>query len=347
MGLVHRGELARLAEEAERATGAGDRRAAIITWRRAMELLPPRSRQHAQVSDRVRDLSRELDPVGGGSPSQSAQPQQTAQAGQGGQAAQTGQAGQPGQAPQAAGSTGVKRAAGAVAMVGLLLWKLKFVLGFVLAQGKLLLVGLTKVSTLTTMLVSLGAYWAMFGYKFALGLILSIYVHEMGHVAALRKYGISAGAPMFIPGFGALVRMKQYPVEPREDARVGLAGPVWGLAAALVAYAVGSIAGYPSWLAIARVGAWINLFNLAPIWQLDGGRGFRALTRKQRIWATAAIGAAWFLTAEGILLLLLIAGVIRVVQKDAPTEPDRRALIEYVVLVAALAALAATKVPGM
>lgn len=344
MGLVHRGELARLAEEAERATGAGDRTTAIITWRRALELLPPRSRQHAQVSDRVRDLSRELDHVGGGSPSLSTQPQQTAQAGQGGQAAQPGQ---PGQAPQAAGSTGVKRAAGAVAMVGLLLWKLKFVLGFLLGQGKLLLVGLTKVSTLTTMLVSLGAYWAMFGYKFALGLILSIYVHEMGHVAALRKYGISAGAPMFIPGFGALVRMKQYPVEPREDARVGLAGPVWGLAAALVAYAVGSIAGFPSWLAIARVGAWINLFNLAPIWQLDGGRGFRALTRKQRIWATAAIGAAWFLTAEGILLLLLIAGVIRVVQKDAPTEPDRRALIEYVVLVAALAALAATKVPGM
>lgn len=338
MGLVHRGELARLAEEAERATGTGDRRAAIITWRRALELLPPRSRQHAQVSDRVRDLSRELDHVGGGSPSQSAQPQQTAQ---------TGQAGQPGQAPQAAGSSGVKRAAGAVAMVGLLLWKLKFVLGFVLGQGKLLLVGLTKVSTLTTMLVSLGAYWALFGYKFALGLILSIYVHEMGHVAALRKYGISAGAPMFIPGFGALVRMKQYPVEPREDARVGLAGPVWGLAAALVAYAVGSIAGFPIWLAIARVGAWINLFNLAPIWQLDGGRGFRALSRKQRIWATAAIGAAWFLTTEGILLLLLIAGVIRVVQKDAPAEPDRRALIEYVVLVAALAALAATKVPGM
>jgi Zn-dependent protease len=95
------------------------------------------------------------------------------------------------------------------------------------------------------------------------------------------------------------------------------------------------------------VGAWINLFNLAPIWQLDGGRGFRALSRKQRIWATAAIGAAWFLTTEGILLLLLIAGLIRVVQKDAPAEPDRRALVEYVVLVAALSALAATKVPGM
>jgi Zn-dependent protease len=197
------------------------------------------------------------------------------------------------------------------------------------------------------MLLSLGVYWAAFGWAFALGLVLSIYVHEMGHVAALRRYGIAASAPMFIPGLGALVRLKQYPVDPREDARVGLAGPLWGLGAAAVAYGVGHFTGWSSWLAIARVGAWINLFNLVPLWQLDGGRGFRALTRGQRIIAAIALGVDWWLTSEGMLLLVLGGAVIRIFQKDAPTQPDRRALVEYVAIAAALSALAATHVPGM
>src|SRR5439155_143942 len=83
------------------------------------------------------------------------------------------------------------------------------------------LLGLTKASTLFTMLLSAGVYWAAWGWKFALGVVLSIYVHEMGHVQALQRYGIKATAPMFIPGVGAVVRLKQYPASPR-DARVGL-----------------------------------------------------------------------------------------------------------------------------
>jgi Zn-dependent protease len=317
-GLVHRGELTRLAEEAEQASRAGDRAAALAAWRQALTLLPPGSRQHAELTARVRDQSREVDRAPAAKP-----------------------------APNPAGSTSKTGVAGAVTMIGLLLWKLKFVAGFLLAQGKLLLLGLTKISTLASMLLSLGVYWTAYGYKFALGLLLSMYVHEMGHVAALRRYGIAAGAPMFVPGFGAFVRLKQYPIEPREDARVGLAGPIWGLAAALVAYGVGRVAGFPSWLAIARVGAWINLFNLVPVWQLDGGRGFRALTGRQRLWATAAIGVAWLLTLEGMLLLLLVGALVRVAQKDKPAEPDRRTLVEYVLLVAALSALSATHIPEM
>jgi Zn-dependent protease len=169
----------------------------------------------------------------------------------------------------------------------------------------------------------------------------------MGHVAALRRFGIAAGAPMFVPGLGALVRLKQYPIDAREDARVGLAGPLWGLGAAFAAYAVGSLAQWPSWLAIARVGAWINLFNLLPLWQLDGGRGFRALTRRQRLGVAGVIAGAWLLSHEIILLVLLVAALFRAWQKDAPADGDRRTLLEYVALVAALAALAAIDVPGL
>src|SRR5206468_952877 len=74
-------------------------------------------------------------------------------------------------------------------------------------------------------------------WKFALGLVASIYVHEMGHVAALLKYGVRASAPMFIPGLGAVIRMKQALGDPQQEARVGLAGPAWGVGAALAAYA--------------------------------------------------------------------------------------------------------------
>src|SRR5207302_3963478 len=95
---------------------------------------------------------------------------------------------------------------------------------FLLTKGKLLLLGLTKATTFFSMLLSLGVYWAAWGWKFALGLVLSIYIHEMGHVFALRRLGFKASAPMFIPGLGALIRLRQHPANPREDAEIGLAG---------------------------------------------------------------------------------------------------------------------------
>ena len=118
-----------------------------------------------------------------------------------------------------------------------------------------------------------------------------------------------------------MIRLQQHPVNPVENSRIGLAGPIWGLGAALAALAVYLVSGWPSWLAIARVGAWINLFNLTPIWQLDGGRGFSSMSRHQRRLALAVIAAAWFLTAENLLLLLLFAGGFQALQGGARTSP--------------------------
>src|SRR6266550_1690101 len=166
------------------------------------------------------------------------------------------------------------------------------------SKGKLVLLGLTKLNTLLSMLVSIGFYWALYGWKFGLGFVLSIYVHEMGHVIALARYGIPASAPMFIPGFGAFVRLKAYPTSPGEDARVGLAGPLYGLGAALACMGIGVVTGSGLFSALAKVGAWINVFNLIPVWQLDGSRGFRALTRQHRIYIAAFSGLLWFWTSE-------------------------------------------------
>ena len=311
--LVHADELKRLAADAARATQSGDSGAALAAWRQTLDLLPPDSTQHQVVSARVLELSRALDRG-----SSQAKP------------------------PSRWG----KGAAG-LGAIGALFAKFKFAIIFLLTKAKLLLFGLTKAGTFFSMLLSAGVYWTIWGWKFALGVVLSIYIHEMGHVQALQRYGIKATAPMFIPGFGAVIRLKQYPADAREDARVGLAGPLWGLGATLAAYGVYRATGAGIWGAIAHFGAFVNLFNLTPVWQLDGGRGFRALTRLQRWLAAGVIALLWLATGEGLLLLLGIAAAASAGFAAAAEEPDRTALLEYCFLVAVLSLLTRIAVPGI
>ena len=223
--------------------------------------------------------------------------------------------------------------------VGIVLWKFKTFALLALTKGKLVLLGLTKLSTFASMLAFFAVYWGLYGWKFALGFVLSIYIHEMGHVIALRKYGIAATSPMFIPFVGAVVRMKQYPANVAEDARVGLAGPIWGLGATIVAWLSALATGLPIWYAIAHTSAWINLFNLIPIWQLDGGRGFRTLTRKQRGIALGVTLVMWAVTEQTMLLLIALGAGYRLFSKDYPAEDDNGALMQYVGLMVLLAML--------
>ena len=226
--------------------------------------------------------------------------------------------------------------------VGVLLWKFKTAALLVLTKGKLVLLGLTKASTFLSMVAFFGVYWAMWGWKFALGFVISIYIHEMGHVVALRKYGIAASSPMFIPFLGAFVRLRQYPANVAQDARVGLAGPLWGLGATVVSWVSALATGQPIWYAIAHTSAWLNLFNLLPIWQLDGGRGFRALTRKQRGMAAGVAAAMWVFTQETMLLFIAGGALYRLFTHDQPAEDDNGVLVQYCGLIVLLAFLAWT-----
>jgi Zn-dependent protease len=311
--LLHAAELKSLALAAETAAASGDVSTEISSWRRALELLPAGSRQHEQISGKVTDLSRRLD----ASPA-------------------------PG-APSAKGW--IWKGGGILATLGLLAWKLKAVLLLLLTKGKLLLLGFTKAGTVFSMALSFGVYWTAFGWAFAAGLILSLYVHEMGHVAALRHFGIRGSLPMFLPGIGALVRLQQHPASPIEDARIGLAGPLWGMSAAIAAYLGFLGGGWPLLGAVARWGAWINLFNLLPVWQLDGGRAFRALSRSQRIVSAAAMGALWLWTREGLLVLLLLVAGLRAFSSGAPAEGDRKAALQYLLLLVVLSAMCLIHVP--
>ena len=128
------------------------------------------------------------------------------------------------------------------------------------------------------------------------------------------------------------------PADARTDARIGLAGPVWGLGAAVAAYAAFLATDAPIWAAITWTGAFLNLFNLIPFWQLDGGRGFHALTRTHRGIAAAFVAGAWAVSHEGLLFLLL-AGAAWQFFQPAPEQKDNVALGTYLALVAALTGL--------
>lgn len=330
--LVHGERLRALAADAEDAARRGDATAALARWREALDLLPAGSRQLEVVTEKVNALSEQVRTGAAGSVIPLPYSATT-------------------RAPETTrkhtGARGALIGAGALA---LLLWKFKFVVVFLVTKGKLLILGLTKSTTILSMLLSLGVYWTAWGWKFALGFVLSIYVHEMGHVVALTRYGFKATAPMFIPGIGALIRLKQHPANPHEDAAIGLAGPVYGLGAALAALGLWYATDHPVFAAIAWWGALINLFNLLPVGSLDGGRAFRALSRNQRWLAVLAIGAAWFYTEMALLPALLVMALIRAIpfraSRDSPAEvSDARATALYVGLVWALSLICMIRVP--
>lgn len=211
-----------------------------------------------------------------------------------------------------------------------------------LGKFKFLLLGLGKFKTLLTMLASMGLYWSWYGWQFAVGFILGIYVHEMGHVSALHRFGLRASAPMFIPGFGAFVSLYDSPKDVGQDARIGLAGPLWGSGAAIVCVIAGLFFSSGLWLAIARATALINMFNLTPIWMLDGGRGFRALDRQQRLYLGGFLILLWLWTQEGLFLLLILGAAYRIFwNKDYAAVPDRIPFFQYAGLAALFGAVLA------
>lgn len=306
--LVHAAQLSSLAEAAQQAERDGRSEEALQAWRASVELLPAESKQHQIISERIASLVGAQDSYSAGS------------------------------AKSSAAKPGWLVALGPI---GLMLWKSKALAILLLTKGKLLLFGLTKMSTAFSMFAALGVYWTTWGFAFALGFVVSIYIHEMGHVDALRRCGIAATPPMFIPGLGAVVRLRQRVLNPIEDARIGLAGPIWGLAAAIAAFAIGAISGRPIWFAIARTGAWLNLFNLLPVWQLDGNRGLHAVGRPQRWMLVAVAAMAWIGTGQGLIALLTLALAVRAFGSDAPAASDRRAVGTFAVLLVCLAVLSA------
>jgi Zn-dependent protease len=301
--------LKRLATAAEAAERASDAVRAAALWRQALDLLPATSAQYTTIVDRVASL--------GDSAAAGARQTEIERV-----------------------RSKYKKHGSVVAAIAVFLFKFKLLILLVLTKGKLLLLGLTKLSTLSSMALFLGFDSRFLGWPLAVGLVLSIYVHEMGHVAALSRHGIKASAPMFIPGLGAFIRAQQHIHGEWAEADVGLAGPLWGLGAAIAAYVMFRATGATYWATIAHWGALINIFNLAPVWQLDGAHAFKAMSRPHRLCALAVLVAAAVLSHEAMLWLPVIGAGWAVFRQPA-ARADSRAVGYYVSLVGALSVLAA------
>src|SRR5438874_3760233 len=198
----------------------------------------------------------------------------------------------------------LKRIGGAIAALGVLLAKLG-------AQAKALILLLPKLKLLATFgsaFVSIVAYALLWGWPFAVGFVALLFLHELGHVIQLRREGVKASAPMFIPFLGAVITARSMGDDAAAEARVGLAGPILGSIASLVPLAIWLATGSDFWRALAYVGFFINLFNLLPVLPLDGGRAMAALS--PTIWLVGLAGLLALAIAfpNPIIFLILLFG---------------------------------------
>jgi Zn-dependent protease len=170
------------------------------------------------------------------------------------------------------------------------------------------LIKLKYVGLVLSMFVSVLAYTLFFGWSFAVGFVLLIFVHEMGHVVVLRRQGVPASAPIFIPFLGAFVNMRQMPRNAYQEAVSGLAGPYFGTAASVAVALWGHAVGSNFLLQLGAVGFLLNLFNLLPVLPLDGGRAAAAL--HPVLWLVGLAGLlAWeFFNPSPVALIILVLG---------------------------------------
>jgi Zn-dependent protease len=192
--------------------------------------------------------------------------------------------------------------------LGRRIWAMLVAAGAFLAKFGAILYKLKVITVAGSMIVSVGAYALLGGWWFGLGLVGLIFVHEMGHVLALRRQGVPASAPLFIPFLGAVIGMRKMPENAWREAEVALAGPVLGSVGAAAVWGAGWYFHSHFLVALAFIGFFLNLFNLLPVVPLDGGRAVAAL--HPAIWLLGLIGllALTVLRPSPILPFIVVIG---------------------------------------
>src|SRR5438105_1162355 len=183
-----------------------------------------------------------------------------------------------------------KQALGPVAVVGVIIAKFFAKLKFFLLPALKFLPILLKSGG--TMLLMIWVYTAMWGWKFGVGFVLLLFVHECGHLIVAKKFGLKVGAPVFIPFMGAFIALKEAPRNAWVEACVGIGGPMLGTLGALACNSLGEVFDAPVFIALAWFGYFLNLFNLTPVGMLDGGRIVTALSRW--LWLPGFALLLWF-----------------------------------------------------
>ncbi|OMD75374.1 site-2 protease family protein [Paenibacillus odorifer] len=157
---------------------------------------------------------------------------------------------------------------------------------------------------LISMIVSIGAYALIYPWGFAIGIVLLLLVHELGHVIAAKRIGLPVSAPLFIPFLGALITMKKHPLDAKTEAYVAFGGPILGTIGATAVFGAGYYMDSPLLYSLAYIGLLLNLINLLPIHPLDGGRIATAVTRW--LWLVGLVGGLAIIVYLRSILFFII-----------------------------------------
>lgn len=190
-----------------------------------------------------------------------------------------------------------KAFAGIASFIAILLSKFKFFLPALKFIPAILKTG-------GTMILSILAYSMMFGWQFAVGFVILIFIHEIGHLLAAKKLGMNVSAPMFIPFVGALITLREVPRNAWSEAQIGIGGPLLGSLGAALCIPLFYWTGNYLFLALAYTGFFLNLFNLVPIGYLDGGRIVTVLS--PWLWVLGTVIMLYLLVTQFNFLILLI-----------------------------------------
>jgi Zn-dependent protease len=204
---------------------------------------------------------------------------------------------------------------------------------------------LFKFKSFFSLLAFIGFYWTAFGWKFGVGFAALIFVHEMGHYVEVKRRGLPAEMPVFLPGLGAYVKWQAMGVSLETRGAISLAGPMAGLLAAAACLVWWRSTGSGIAMALGHASALLNILNLIPVWILDGGQAVLALSKAERFVLVLTGVSLWYFTGDLIFLLVSAGAIFRLFTRDTPEQPSI-AITGYFVMVLAGLAWILLAVPG-
>src|ERR1700704_4546918 len=187
-----------------------------------------------------------------------------------------------------------------------------------LKYGLLVAFKIPAFGTLLSLVVSFGGYALFYGPWFAVALVTMIFVHEMGHVVEIRRQGMQASAPIFIPFLGAAIFQRSHPTDALKQAQIGIAGPIAGTIGATAAFALYGSTHSPVLLLAALIGFYLNLFNLIPVWQLDGSWILAPVSKWFQVagYALIGVGALFFhFLVSPLIIIIALLGIPTLIKR--------------------------------
>jgi len=200
-----------------------------------------------------------------------------------------------------------------------------------------ILLALLKFKSLFSFVAFFGFYWSIWGPKFGLGFAALVLIHEMGHFIDIKRRGLPADMPMFLPGLGAYVKWNALGVPLETRSAISLAGPLAGWFAAGICAMLWFQTGYGLWAALARTSAWFNALNLIPLWIFDGSSAANALSKLERFVVLLVSAALGYALGEWVFALVALGMGVRLFTRDAPPEQSNSIAAYFVAVLTALA----------